>query len=244
MKVIYVVDTISGVNNKINLLKNNFGENIFYVVKADIAELFKTYGYESNAVYYKNLSSIIHTLLSKSEIDDCIVVYASLKFDNKLLNSFKLLIGDKTKVVSLEPDYNFFEQMCNSAYNVYVKSLFHTTDSLCSPKLQFLPKEFVVQLLQSHFSNRLFELNPNLNKIMSVDDKEINKSLKVRTKPAKYNIISLLIALVLTIGLLACIAYFKVNYIIILIFSILFLLDLTLVIIFQCKAKFDQRFLK
>ena len=244
MKVIYVVDTISSVNNKINLLKTNFGDNIYYVVKADIAELFKTYGYNANAVYFKNLSSVIHNMLKSSETDDCIIIYASLNFNNKLLTSFKNHIGDKSKVVSLEPEYNIFEQVCNSTYNVYVKSLFKMKDSLCSPKLQFLPKDFVEQLLQTHFANRLFDLNPDLNKTFTVQDKEINKSLKVKTKPAKYNIISALIALVLTIALLACIAYFKVNYIIILIFAILYMLDITLVIIFQCKAKFDQRFLK
>ena len=45
MKVVYVVDCISEVNQKINLIKNRFGDNILYVVRADLVDLFKTYGY-------------------------------------------------------------------------------------------------------------------------------------------------------------------------------------------------------
>ena len=51
-------------------------------------------------------------------------------------------------------------------------------------------------------------------------------------------------ALVLTIGLLASIAYYKVSYIIILLCSVLYLLDFVLTIIFLSKNKFDKRFLK
>ena len=43
MKVIFVVDSISEINNKINLLTNKFQTNIVYIVRADLVELFKTY---------------------------------------------------------------------------------------------------------------------------------------------------------------------------------------------------------
>ncbi|MBQ8615143.1 MAG: hypothetical protein IJ415_01080 [Clostridia bacterium] len=244
MKVVYVIDCITDLNKKINLLTNRFGENIFYVVKADLVEIFKTYGFLPNAIYYKNLTEVIHSLLAKSDIDDVIMCYASLKFDYTLLNKFGNAIGDKTKIVSLMPNYNTFEQMCNSAYNVYVKSLFKVKDSLVSPKLQFIPSFFVEELLSSHLGNRLFEINPEFNKNISVEDKEINASMKIKSHSLKYDIISIIIALVITIGLLASIAYYKPNYLIILTCIILYVLDLTLTIIFHCKAKFDQRFLK
>lgn len=244
MKVVYVIDCITDLNKKINLLTNRFGENIFYVVKADLVEIFKTYGYLPNAIYYKNLTEVIHSLLSKSEIDDVIICYASLKFDASLLNKFANAIGDKTKLVNLMPKYNSFENMCNSAYNVYVKSLFKIKDSLASNKLQFIPAMFVEELLSSHLGNRMFEMNEEFVKFVSVENQEINKSMKTKSHSLKYNIISILIALVVTIGLLASIAYYKPNYLIILTCIILYVLDITLTIIFHCKAKFDQRFLK
>ena len=244
MKIIYVVDAISDLNKKIGLVKDRLGNNIFYIVKADLADLFKTYGYEPHAIYYKNLSKVINNLLYNTEDEDTIVCYASLKFDRTLLNNFANAIGNKTKIVNLSPKYNIFEKVCNSAYNVYVKYLFKIEDSLVSPKLQFLPEDFVTDFVNSHFSNRLFKLDSQCYKTITTEDKEINKSMKIKTKHLKYNLISLIIALVLTAGLLACIAYLKVNYLIIFIFTILYILDAILLIIFQCKAKFDQRFLK
>ena len=244
MKILYVIDCITDLNKKINTIKNRLGENIFYIVRADLVDIFKTYGLNPNAIYYKNLVEVMHSLLLKSEIEDVIICYASLKFDSALLNKFGNQIGDKSRVVNLMPNYNTFENMCNSAYNVYVKSLFKVSDSLASPKLQFIPGALIAELLQSHLGNRMFELNPNFCTNITVEDKEINKSMKTKSHSLKYDLISIIIALVITIGLLASIAYYKASYIIILSCIILYVLDLTLTIIFHCKAKFDQRFLK
>lgn len=244
MKVLYVVDCITDFTKKINAIKNRFGENIFYVVKADLVEIVKTYGVAPNAIYYKNLVDVMHSLLSKSEIEDVLICYASLKFDNALLNKFANAIGDKTKIVNLMPNYNGFENICNSAYNVYVNSLFKVKDGLASNKLQFIPAIYVEELLSSHLGNRMFELGVEHVKYVRVEDKEINKSMKSKSYSLKYDLISIIIALCVTIGLLASIAYFKVSYIIILSCIVLYILDITLTIIFHCKAKFDQRFLK
>ena len=244
MKILYVVDCITDLTKKINSVKSRFGENIFYVVKADLVEIFKTYGLNPNAIYYKNLIDVMHSLLSKSEIDDTLILYASLKFDNSLLNKFSNAIGDKTKLVNLIPNYNNFENMCNSAYNIYVKSIFKIKDGLASNKLQFIPAIYVQELLSSHLGNRMFELNPEHIRYVTIEDKEINKSMKIKSYSLKYDLISIIIALCITIGMLASIAYYKVSYIIILSCIILYVLDVTLTIIFHCKAKFDQRFLK
>ena len=244
MKIVYVVDSISDLNNKINLLTQKFGNNIVYVVKADLENLFKTYGYQPNAVYYNNLTKIIHNLLLKSDVEDIIICYASLKFNSALLTKFANSIGNKQKIVSVMPKYNFFEQMCNSTYNVYVKSLFKTKDSLVSPKLQFIPSALALDLLSSHLGNRLFELDNDYCTKISIENKEINKSLKVGSSQLKLCLASLAIALVLVAGLLASIAYLKANYLLILTFVILFVLNIVLTIIFLSKNKFDQRFLK
>lgn len=244
MKIVYVVDSISNLNNKINLLTNKFGNNIVFVVRADLVELFKTYGYLPNAVYYKNLTKVIHNLLLKGMVEDIVICYASLKFDDNLLTKFTNSIGNKEKIVSIMPKYNTFEQMCNSTYNVYVKSLFKTKDSMVSPKLQFIPSFLAIELLSSHLGNRLFEIDNEFSKTIHIENTETNESLKVKSPALKLNLISLIITLVLIAGLLASIAYLKVNYLIVLTFIIAFILNIALTIIFLCKAKFDQRFLK
>ena len=244
MKVVYVVDSITELNNKINLLKMKFGDNLFYVVRADLVDLFKTYGFQPNAVYYKNLTKVVHNLLINCNIDDVVICYSSLKFDNTLLTKFINAIGNKTKIVSVEPKYNALERVCNSAYNIYVKSLFKIKDSMISPKLQFIPSEILIELLSSHLGNRLFEVPTEINKTITVENEEINKSMKTKTHPLKYNLIALIVALIVTIGLLASIAYLKSNYVAILICVISYVLDFLLTAIFLCKAKFDQRFLK
>lgn len=247
MKVLFIIDSITEIKNKINLLTNKFGNEISYIVRADFVDLFKTYGYLPNAIYYKNLSEIIQEYLIKTFCngsEDIVICYASLSFNDILLNKFISNIGNKTKFVNLIPQYNSFENMCNKAYNTYVKTLFGNKDSLASPKLQFIPKNFVDSLLNSHFGNRMFDFGPELIKNFSIENDEINKSAKVKCKTSIYWIISAIIALVLTIGLLASIAYYKVSYIIILSCSVLYLLDFVLTIIFLSKNKFDKRFLK
>ena len=244
MKVVYVVDSISELSNKINLLKTKLGDNIFYIVRADLLDLFKTYGYSTHATYYKNLTKVVHNLLVNYNLDDVVICYASLKLDNQLLTKFTNGIGNKTKVVSVMPKYNTYEQMCNSAYNIYVKSLFKVKDSMVSPKLQFIPRDLLGELLSSHLGNRLFEVPAEINKTITIESEEINKSLKTKSASLKYNLIACIIALVITAGLLVSIAYLKANYLIILTCIILYVLDIMLTIIFLCKAKFDRRFLK
>ena len=214
------------------------------MVRADLVDLFKTYGYNPHAIYYKNLSSVIHSALIRLNLDDTVICYSSLNFDNTLLNKFTNHIGDKSKIVSLEPKYNIVEKCFNATYNIYVKSLFKINDGMMSPKLQFLPASIVDELLYSHISNRLFEINPEYHKSITIENKEINKSAKTNTKTLKYNLIAIIIALLITTALILTVALTKINYIFVLLFIIMYVLDLTLSIIFTCKAKFDQRFMK
>lgn len=247
MKVLCIVDSINEIKNKINLLKTKFGDNISYIVRADFVDIFKTYGYLPNAIYYKNLSVIVQEYLGqefKNSTDDVVVCYASLTINDSLLNKFISHIGNKTKLVNLVPQYNTFENMCNKAYNIYVKSLFGNKDSLASTKLQFIPKDLVESFISSHFGNRLFDFGNEITTNFSVENREVNSSSKTKTKSAINWIIAAIIALLLTAGLLISIAYFKVKFVSILVFVFLYLLDIVLTLIFLCKAKFDKRFLK
>lgn len=243
MKVVYVIDSVTNLTHKIDMLKNRFGDSILYVVKHNLVPLFKTYGYVPNAIYTNNLSKVIHTLLTKSEVEDIIVCYSSLALNNELLNKFISKILDKSKIVYVMPKYNAFENMCNSVYNVYVKSLFKLKDSLASPKLQFIPSVYVSELLTSHFANKLFELPEEYTTTMNIHDKTVSDSLKVKSKFNKFNLIPIIAALLITIGLILSLAFIGINYLVVIIFACLYILDIVLAIIFGCKKKFDSRFL-
>ena len=140
MKVIFVIDSITELNNKLNMLKTRFGNNILYVVKSNLVDLVKTYGINPNGVYKNNYIKVMHILLSYNQNQDIVICYSSVKLNNNLLNQFISRIGDKSKIVNVMPNYNAFEKISNNAYNIYVKSLFKVNDSLVSSKLQFLPK--------------------------------------------------------------------------------------------------------
>ncbi|MCQ2564464.1 MAG: hypothetical protein MJ152_01195, partial [Clostridia bacterium] len=146
--------------------------------------------------------------------------------------------------VNVQPKYNFFEQMHNGAYNIYVKSLFKTKDSMASPKLQYLPMNFAAELLITHFANRLFELDPQFVKTIYVEEKQESKSLKVAHTFNRANLISIILALIITIGLVVCMAFTNMHYVLILSFIALYLLDLAFCLILNYKHKFDHRFLK
>ena len=243
MKIVYVVDSITDIKNKINLVKTYFGDKIVYVVKSHFLSIFETFGYKANAVYKKNLAEIIHILLLKSEIEPVLVCYSSLDFDANLLARFRSRIGTGEKIVNIMPNYNGFEKLCNTTYNVYVKALFKAKDSLISPKLQYLPVAFVVELLNSHFGNKLFETNPENSSTLYIENSELNNSTKIKTKFNKFALLPIIFALLITIFLVISLAFVSVNYILILTFVCLYFLDIVFAIIYQCKLYFDARFL-
>ena len=243
MKIVYVVDSITDIKNKINLVKTYFGDKIVYVVKSHFLSIFETFGYKANAVYKKNLAEIIHILLLKSEIEPVLVCYSSLDFDANLLARFRSRIGTGEKIVNIMPNYNGFEKLCNSTYNVYVKALFKAKDSLISPKLQYLPVAFVVELLNSHFGNKLFETNPENSSTLYIENSELNNSTKIKTKFNEFALLPIIFALLITIFLVISLAFVSVNYILILTFVSLYFLDIVFAIIYQCKLYFDARFL-
>ena len=244
MKVIYVVDSINEITRKIDLLKSRFGDNIVYVVKGSLETIFRTYGYQPNAVYSKNLPKVLTMLLLPAKLDDLVICYSSLNITDALLNKFISKIGNKTKIVNVMPHYNTIERMNNFAYNVYVKSLFKINDSMSSSKLQFLPAEFALELLSSHISNRLFELNPEYIKIMYIEDKETSQQLKTTTKCNRFQLIPIIVALLITAGLIISIAFKKTHFIIIFGFVFMYILDILLAMIQHFKRKFDDRFMK
>ena len=244
MKVVYIIDSITDINNKINAMKTRFGDNIVYVVNYNLVKLFTTYGHTPNAIYGNNLPKVLSNLLLKSPVEDIVICYSSVNPNTDLLNRFISAIGNGSKVVNVLPEYNAFERFGLGIYNVYVKSLFKAKDSLISPKLQFLPQGLVVELLSSHMGNRLFEIDEKYSITLTFEDKEINKSLKVKNTLSRFQLIPLIAALIITMGLILCLAYVKINYAIILVFVFLYILDIVLAVIYQCKAYFDKRFLK
>lgn len=243
MKIVCVIDSINQISNKIDMLKSRFGDNILYVVKANFANIVKTYNIKANAVYYHDLSKTIHVLLAKGEVTDVIIYYTSLDLTDQLINNFILAIAEKDNIVNFKPEYNFFEKLSHSIYNLYVKSLFKCKDSLISPKLQFLPKSFVETLLDSHFGNRLFETNKNLTKTLT-PSREQNKAFKVGFKFSRFALIPIIIALALTIALLSWLRFLNGGYLVGVVFTLLYILDIVLSIIFFCKQYFDKRFFK
>ncbi len=244
MKVICVVDSVNDINKKINILKTHFGDDILFIVKASLMPIFKTYPYQANAIYDKNLARIIHLTLIKNDPSDLVIYYTSLTINNSLITEFTKKIGMKIRIVNFIPKYNTFEKICLSVYNGYVKALFKNKDSLASPKLQFLPEGFVSGLLNSHIGNKLFEIPEEYVKTFTVEDKTINKEAKVKTKFGKSEIISLLVAMVITFVLILTYALTKPNFLFAILFVFAYLLDLVVYIMLKCKSYFDSRFLK
>lgn len=244
MKVIFVVNSLKDIKKKITLFAG-FDNSVYYVVNSKFEDILKTYGIQPNAIYTKNLSNIIHLLLKENnQIEDTIIYYSSLDIDANYLADFILKIGNGQKVVYAMPQYNLAERGFNSIYNKYVKSVFKLKDSFASPKLQFLPAQFVEELLQSHIANRIFEVQEGKYIAVYTEDKEINNSLKVKTGFNKNYLIPIIIALTITAFLLIYLALFKPRFIFIFLFVALYVIDIIVTCIYSFKTRFDQRFLK
>lgn len=245
MKVVFVVDSIDDLNAKVDMIKNRFGNEINFVVKANLVPLFNTFGYGIKAVYVKNLANVVHHLVDRIGVNDVVIYYASLTLTNELLNEFVNKIGNRDKVVNIIPKYNVWERMCNGIYNGYVKSLFKLNDSMATPKLQFLPEPFVYELLNTHFGNKLFAVNDELVTNIYVEDRKINKTAKIKTKFNKFHLIPIIVALAITALLFMCLGLLKsVNFVLVIAFVCLYLVDIILAIFYQLKIYFDTRFLR
>lgn len=246
MKIVYVVDSISNFQGKVDTLKNRFGSDILFVVKSNLLPIFQTYGYSANAVYNNNLSKTIHYLLSKLDnLEDVVYIKSSLKLTNNLLNKFISAIGDKSRIVNAMPKRNAFENLGLSCYNIYVRSIFKLQDSLCSTKLQFIPKNFLYELLATHFGNKLFQVKPEMVRTIYFEEKEINNNLKEKYRFDKKVLIPIIVAMLITMAFVLTVFFAKkVNYMISIIFIFFYLLDIMSIIIMNCKSYFDNRFFK
>ncbi|MBE7077061.1 MAG: hypothetical protein E7374_04175 [Clostridiales bacterium] len=244
MKIVCVVDSINNIRNKVNMLKNRFGDDIIFIVKAQLADLFSTFGYNTSAIYNTNLTKIIHFTLQRTSIEDTVIFYTSVEITEELLDKFVTKIGNRNKLVNVVPTYNTMDKMWNGLYNIYIKGMFKVKDGLASPKLQFLPKAMVEELLSSHFGNRMFEIDPRLVSTLEVEDKKANKSLKIKPKFNRFHLLTIIVALMITALLLTAIAFNGTKFFVIALFVMLYLLDIIITFILQCKQHFDNRFLK
>jgi len=246
MKIVYVVDNISNFQGKVDTLKNRFGNDILFVVKSNLLPIFQTYGYSANAVYNNNLSKTIHYLLTKLDtLEDIVYLKSSLNLTNNLLNKFISTIGDRSKIVNAMPKRNAFENLGLSCYNIYVRSIFKLQDSLCSTKLQFIPKNFLYELLATHFGNKLFQVKPEMVRTIYFEEKEININLKEKYRFDKKVLIPIIVAMLITMTFVLTVFFAKkVNYMISIIFIFFYLLDIMTIIIMNCKSYFDNRFFK
>jgi len=243
MKLVCVVDSLTDIKNKLEFL-SQFKSNTLFIVFSPFEEIVKTFGITPNAIYTNKLAQIMHIAIEEDGVEDTIIYYTSLNLTAELVNQFLKQIGNKNKVVNLHPKYNIFEKMYNSVYNNYVKGVFKLKDSLCSPKLQFLPKACVEELLSSHIANRMFMLKEGKSVELTSEDKFINKTSKPKYKFNKFHLIPIIVTLLLTAGLLTCLATLKPNFILIISFVALFILNIIIYTIFNFKNHFDDRFLK
>ncbi len=243
MKVVVVVDDITNLDRKINMLQSHFGDDMIFVVKAKFAKLYETYSYPTHAVYSDHLTEVLHYTLLRIGADNLVIYYTSLMPTEDLLNTFAKKMKHN-RVINVIPRYNFFEKSYYSTYNLYVKGLFHVKDNLASPKLQYIPAEFCGWLLSTNFGNRMFDWGSEDVVNIYIEDKELSSSLKVKSKFNKYSIIPIISLLVITMMLLVTLAYVGVNYWVVLIFLGVYVVDILISIFFQYKKDFDIRFLK
>lgn len=243
MKLVCVVDSLTDIKNKLNIL-SSYKNNTLFIVYSPFEEIVKTFNITPNAVYTNKLAQILHMAIEEDGEEDTIIYYTSLNLSQQFFEQFIKTIATGNRVVNFCPKYNVFEKMYNGLYNSYVKSVFKLKDSLCSPKLQFLPKACVEELLTSHMANRMFTLKEGKSVEITTEDKLINKTSKPKYKFNKFHLIPIIITLLLTAGLLVCLGTLKPNFILILSFVALFILNIIIYTIFNFKNHFDDRFLK
>lgn len=244
MQTFFVIDALTDVDKKINMILNNVGGDIKFFVKADLyTKIIGNNFIAQNlaGVYKSNEKLKIDKYLQtdKCNLDDTLLYYSSVEVNEEVLR----LIREKSSYgydsVFVSPKRNWWEKFTNWVYKKTATFMYRTTDLCCSSKIQYIGKRFLEYLKETTFSNHIFDVQHKY--IVEVTDKSERKSLHTHIKFSKYYLYDIVALLLILLGYVLLETFFDLPFFVYFAVVLSVILAIIIAIMISCFSKFNSR---
>lgn len=195
MQTFFVIDSVDNLQQKIDLISNNIGDDIKFFVKTSLFTKINNNSFVINnllGIYEKNEKEKIDEYIKseKFNLDSIFLYYASVSVSVDTLKTIHSKMSFGYDSIFVEPKRNVFEKFTTWCYDKISQLVFRVKDACCSTKVQYLSKNFVEHLKQTSFNNHILDV-PFSYKV-SEQDKSNCKSLQDKIKFSKFLIYDLI----------------------------------------------------
>ena len=160
MEILFVIDSLNNLDNKINLLKV-FDADIKFFVDAKLAPKLVGDKYIINrtvAIYNKNVNITIDKYIKQTSYvpDATLLYYASADLNVKIIDSIRENIKLNPNVIYIKKRLSLWDKFKLWFYDKFIRLIFGVKDEYASTKLQYFNDEMMVEFRKSSFKNHIF----------------------------------------------------------------------------------------
>lgn len=245
MQTFFVIDDTKNLNQKINLIINNIGDDIRFFVKTNLYTQIS-----SNQTIMKNLAGVykdneimkIDEYIHSDKYPSCesvFLCYSSVEFDEKLLISIREKADCGYDSVFVRPKRNWWGKFSDWVYKKFAKFMFGVEDSCYSPKIQYMSKDFVEYLKETTFCNHIFDVRKKY--VVDVIDKTQKSSLNAKTTFNKYYLYDILALVFIMVGYVVLETFLKLPFFVYFAVVLSVILAIIIALMIGCFSKFNAR---
>lgn len=160
MEILFVIDSLNNLDNKINLLKA-FDADIKFFVDAKLAPQLVKNKYIINhiiAIYNRNVNITIDKYIKQSTYTPTatLLYYASANLDTKLINNIRENLKLKPDVIYVKKRLSLWDKFKLWFYDKLIRLIFGVKDEYASTKIQYFSDEMMGEFSKSSFKNHIF----------------------------------------------------------------------------------------
>lgn len=245
MQTFFVVDSVNGLDEKINLILNNVGDNIKFFVKAKFYTTIsqKTFVINNLAgIYKENEKAKIDEYLKSDKcnnIDNTILYYSSVDIDANVLQTIREKVSYNYDSIYVDIKRNVFQKIGKWIYEKFVYFMLRVKDACASPKLQFMSKKFMEYLQSTSFSNHILQVQHNSK--IDVTNKNSTSTLMPKANFNKYIVYDFIVLIAILLAYVLLEAFFKLPFFAYFAVILGVIMTIVIAIIIVCFSKFNSR---
>ncbi|MBQ8430677.1 MAG: hypothetical protein IJX26_01875 [Clostridia bacterium] len=247
MQVFFVIDNVSNLSKKLNMIQQYFGDNIKFFVNTKLyPKIFRNEFIIKNlaGIYEKNEKSKIDEYIKSENYNLCSVLlyYSSVEINENMLEDMRKNIQFDYSSISFKKKENFLTKWLKAVYKKIVKLMFGVQDNCCYTKFQYINQEFMFQLVESVFNNHILIYGKHLD--IDVETKEITNSLKTKIKFRNYHLYNLVALFSFVIMLVVFIQFFELMFWVYFFLFMLIIMSIVLAFMLAVHNIFHDRYRK
>ena len=167
MEILFVIDSVEGLERKISLLEGFGAEIKFFVHYKYVAEIIKNKFIVNRvvAIYNNNLNVTIDKYLKSENYKptSTVLYYSSADLTHEMISNIRDNLKLKPSVIYVKKKFNWWSKFKLWFYQKVIKLIFGLNDEYASIKLQYFSDELMGAFAQTNFKNHIFSIPNNLS---------------------------------------------------------------------------------